>query len=446
MQQKFSVFTKNKINKYHKIITVDSDKSISHRCYIIASQCLGVSKIKGLYSDDVKTTINALKKLGVRIEKKNGIDYVYGNGISGYKKFKGTLNFGNSGTSARSFLGILTCYPNEVTITGDASLKLRPFKRLTDYLEKIGATIKHPANKKNSLPIKIHGTKDWALAQKHEIKIKSAQITSAIIYAALQTKGITEIIESSETRDHLQRLLKSLKANMTSKENSGKRITKIKGQVEMNNFSINVPADPSSACFFVVQTLLTKKSSLLIKNVCVNRTRTGFIEILKKMGGRIKILNKKKYFGEMVGDLFVQSSNLKGINVPTKWITSSIDDLVVIWVACGLASGRSYFQGLSELRLKESDRIKTMSEVLNKLGIKTRSTKDSLKIYGKPKKNQKKNIYIKSTLDHRIAMASFVAGQVTGNNILIKGFETVSSSFPNFLKFQKKVGAKYEII
>ena len=446
MQQKFSVFTKNKINKYNKIITVDSDKSISHRCYIIASQCLGVSKIKGLNSEDVNTTISALKKMGIKIEKKNGVDHVYGNGISGYKKFKGTLNFGNSGTSARSFLGILTCYPNEVTITGDASLKIRPFKRLTDYLERIGANIKNPKNKKNSLPIKIHGTQEWALAQKHEIKIKSAQITSAIIYAALQTKGVTEIIESSETRDHLQRLLNSLKANVSSKESKGKRITKIKGQIEINNFSINVPADPSSACFFVVQTLLAKKSSLLIKNVCINKTRIGFIQILKKMGGKIKILNKKKYFGEMVGDLFVQSSNLKGINVPLKWITSSIDDLVVIWVACGLANGKSYFKGLSELRLKESDRIKTMSEVLNKLGIKTQSTKDSLKIYGKPKINIKKNINIKSNLDHRIAMASFVAGQVTGNNILIKGFETVSSSFPNFLKLQKKIGAKYEII
>ena len=445
MQQKFSVFTKNKINKYNKIITVDSDKSISHRCYIIASQCLGVSKIKGLYSDDVKTTINALKKLGIRIEKKNGIDHVYGNGISGYKKFKGTINFGNSGTSARSFLGILSCYPHEVTITGDASLKLRPFERLTNYLEKIGATIKNPKNKKYSLPLKIYGTKEWALAQKHEIKIKSAQIASAIIYAGLQAKGITEIVESSETRDHLQKLLKSLKADIISKEVRGKRITKIRGQVEMNSFSIKVPADPSSACFFVVQTLLAKKSSILIKNVCINKTRIGFIEILKKMGGRIKIINKKKYFGEPVGDLFVQSSNLKGIKVPLKWITTSIDDLVVIWVACGLANGESYFKGISELRLKESDRIKTMSEVLNKLGIRTRSTKDSLKIYGKTNINRKKNIYIKSTLDHRIAMASFVAGQVTGNNILIKGFETVSSSFPNFLKFQKKIGAKYEI-
>ena len=445
MDQKFSVFTKNKINKYNKIITVDPDKSISHRVYIIASQCLGISKIKGLNSEDVKATINALKKLGIKIIKKNGFDHVYGAGISGFKKFKGVLNFGNSGTSARSFLGILTCFPFPVTITGDVSLKKRPFKRLTNFLEKIGATVEYSKNKKHNLPIKIHGTKDWALAQKHEVKVKSAQISSAIIYAALQTKGVTEIIESSETRDHLQRFLKSLKTNIKIKERKGKRITQIKGQTEMKNFSIKVPADPSGACFFVVQTLLSRKSSLLIRNVCINKTRIGFIQILKKMGGKIKLLNKKKYFGEPIADLFVQSSILKGINVPSKWITNSIDDLVVIWIACSMAKGKSNFTGISELRLKESDRIKTMSEILGKLKIKTYVTKDSLKIYGKPNINLKKPIQISSNLDHRIAMASFVAGQVTGCKILIKGFETVSSSFPNFLKFQKKIGAKYEI-
>ena len=445
MDQKFSVFTKNKINKYNKKITVDSDKSISHRAYIVASQCLGISKIKGLHSEDMKATVSALKKLGIKIIKKDGFDHVYGTGISGFKKFKGVLNFRNSGTSARSFLGILTCFPFPVTVTGDASLKKRPFKRLTDYLEKIGAIIEHSKREKHNLPIKIHGTRDWALAQRHEIKIKSAQISSAIIYAALQTKGITEIIESSETRDHLQRLLKSLKTNIDIKESKGKRITKITGQTEMKNFLIKVPADPSSACFFVVQTLLAKKSSLLIRNVCINKTRTGFIQILKKMGGRIKLLNKKKYFGEPIADLFVQSSNLKGINVPAKWITNSIDELVVIWIACGLAKGKSYFTGISELRLKESDRIKTMSEVLRKLKIKTHIARDTLKIYGNPDVKLKKPIRISSNLDHRIAMSSFVAGQVTGCKIFIKGFETVSSSFPNFLKLQKKIGAKYEI-
>ena len=446
MKKKFSVLVKSKIKKFNKTITVDPDKSISHRSYIIASQCVGVSKIKALNSEDVKATIGALKKLGIKILSKDGIDHVYGSGISGFKKFKGTINCYNSGTSARSLLGILACYPYPVIITGDSSLKLRPFKRLTNYLENIGATISHPKNKKYTLPIKINGTKDWALAQKHFLKVKSAQLSSAIIYAGIQTKGIAEIIESSEVRDHTQRMLKSLKANIDIKYKNGKRITKIKGDVEMNNFSINVPADPSSACFFVVQTLLAKNSSLLIKRVCVNDTRIGFIKILKKMGGKIKIKNKKKYFGEDIGDIFVRSSKLNGIKCSSKLIVKSIDELLVIWIACGLAKGKSYFKDIAELRFKESDRIKSGSEILNKLGIKNHSNNNSLTIYGNPNLKLEKKIIISSNLDHRKAITSFIAASVIGAEVLIKNFETVASSFPNFLKLQKKIiGIKYEV-
>ena len=445
MIKKFSVLTKNKVNSYNKIITVDPDKSITHRCYILASQCIGVSKINGLNSEDVKATINALKKLGIKIINKKNINYVYGSGISGFKKFQGIINFQNSGTSARSFLGVLSCYPYLVTITGDSSLKKRPFKRLTNYLENIGAKIYHPKNKKYSLPLKIHGTKDWALAQKHLIKIPSAQIATALIYAGLQSKGITEIVENSKTRDHTQRLLKSLKADIKVKKIKGKRITKILGQKEMHSFSINVPSDPSSACFFVVQTLLTKNSSLLIKKVCINETRIGFIKILRKMGGKIKILNKKEYFGEPIADLLIKSSQLKRIKCPLNMIVKSIDDLPAIWMACALAKGVSYFKGISELQYKESNRIRTISESLKKIGIKVLATKNSLKIWGNPNVKIKKQIKISSNLDHRVAMTCFVGGSIIGARILINGFETVASSFPNFLKLQKKIGTKYEI-
>ena len=445
MSKKFSVLIKNKINRYNKKITVDPDKSVSHRCYILASQCIGKSEIKGLNSEDVKATKNGLKKLGIKIVSKNGIDNVYGMGISGFKKFNGVINFHNSGTSARSFLGMLTCYPHAVTITGDSSLQKRPFKRLTNYLERIGATFKYPNNEKLNLPIKIKGTRKWALAQNHYINIPSAQITSALIYAALQTKGITEIIETHETRDHTQRLLKSLKADIQVKKLGNKRVTKIKGQVEMNNFSIKVAADPSSACFFIIQTLLAKKSTLLIKNVYINQNRIGFINILKMMGAKIKIRDRKEYFGEKIGDIFVSSSNLKGINCPLKLIVKSIDELPAIWVACALAKGKSYFKGISELRLKESDRIKIISENLKLFGIKTFATKDTLKIYGNPKIKIYKKIKIPKTLDHRICMSMAVLANVTESNVLIRGFETVKSSFPNFLKIQKKIGANYEI-
>ena len=446
MHKKFSVLIKDKIKKYNKKnITVDLDKSITHRCLFIAANCIGISRIRGLVSDDINATINGLKLLGIKILKKKNSYYVYGNGISGFKKFSGVIDCGNSGSTSRSFLGLLTCYSCTVTITGDSSLKIRPFKRLTTYLEKIGANIIHPKNKKFELPIKIHGTRVWPLAQRHYLKIPSAQIKTALIYAGLQTPGITEIVETP-TRDHAEIILKHIGADLkVSKINNNKNIISIRGLKEMRSFSLDVPSDPSNACFFVVQTLLTKNSSLLIKKVCINKTRYGFIKILKKMSGKIKILNKKKILGEEIADIFVKSSNLKSIRCSKKIIVSCIDDLPAIWIACALTKGQSNFEGISELRLKESDRIKSISEGLKAFGIKTYSTKDSLKIFGNPKIKIKKQIKISATLDHRIAMSFFVLAQLTESNVLIKGFETVKSSFPNFLNLQKKIGAKYEV-
>jgi len=446
MSKKFSVLIKKKIKKYNKKeIIVDPDKSITHRCLFIAANCIGVSKIKGLVSDDINATVNGLKLLGIKILKRKNLYYVYGNGVSGFKKYGGTIDCKNSGSTSRSFLGLLTCYPHTVTITGDPSLRVRPFKRLASYLEKIGAKIEFPKNKKFQLPIKIHGTADWPLAQRHDLKVPSAQIKTALIYAGLQTPGITEIIETP-TRDHTEIILKNIGAEIkVNKISNKKNIISIKGLKEMPAFAIDVPADPSSACFFVVQTLLAKNSSLLIKKVCINKTRYGFIKILKKMSGKIKILNKRKILGEDIADIFVKSSNLKSIKCPKNIIVSCIDDLPAIWIACALAEGNSKFTGISELRLKESDRIKNISKGLNSFGIKTFSTKDSLKIFGNSKIKPKKQIKISAELDHRIAMSFFIMSQVTGTSVLIKGFETVKSSFPNFLKLQKKIGAKYEI-
>jgi 3-phosphoshikimate 1-carboxyvinyltransferase len=446
MSKTFSVLINKKIKKFNnKSIIVDLDKSITHRCFFIAANCIGVSKIKGLISEDINTTINSLRLLGIKILKKKKIYHVYGNGISGFKKFNGTIYCGNSGTTSRSILGLLSCYPYPVTITGDPSLRKRPFKRLTHFLEKIGANIIHPLNRNFQLPIKICGTKNWALAQRHNLKIPSAQIKTALIYAGLQTPGITEIIETP-TRDHAEIILKYIGADLKVKKiNKNKNIISVKGLKEMHSFTIDVPSDPSSACFFVVQTLLSKNSSLLIKKVCINKTRYGFIKVLKKMSGKIKILNKKKILGEEIADIFVQSSNLKSINCPKNLIVSCVDDLPAIWIACALAKGTSTFKGISELRLKESDRIKSMSEGLKAFNIKTSSTKDSLKIFGSSILKKNKQVKISSSLDHRVAMCFFIFAQVTGSSVLINGFETVKSSFPNFLNLQRKIGAKYEI-
>ena len=445
-KKKISIQINNhKIEKFKKKITVALDKSITHRCLFISANCIGISKIKGLVSEDIDATINGLRLLGIKIIKKKNIYFVHGNGISGFRKFNGEINCGNSGTSARSFLGLLACYPYKVTINGDKSLMGRPFKRLTKYLEKVGANIDHPKNKKKHLPIEICGTKSWPLAQRHYMTAPSAQIKTSLLYSALQTLGNTEIIETP-TRDHAEIILKQLGADIKIKKIKNKNLISLKGQKEMKSFSINVPGDPSSACYFVVQTLLTKNSELLIKNICINKNRIGFIKILRdKMKGKIKIINKKKIFGEEVGDLFVKSSNLRPINCSKEVIVSCIDDLPIIWIACALTKGQSKFSSIAELRLKESDRIRSISEGMKAFGIKTESTKDSIKIYGNPEIKTKKKIIISSKMDHRIAMSFFIFGQIIGANLLIKGFETVKSSFPDFLKLQKHLGAKYEI-
>jgi len=451
MNKKFSVLTKNKIHKYNKNIDGREfpDKSISHRVYFLASQCLGISKINGLKSEDVEATIDALKKLGIKIVRKGDWDYVYGMGISGFKKFKGVINFSNSGTSLRSFLGILACYPWPVTLTGDSSLRRRPVRRLTDYLERVGAFITHPKNKKFTLPVRIHGTQAWALAQKHYLKVPSAQISNALILAGIQCKGITEITESPLTRDHTQRLLKSLNADIKVKERKGKRITKIRGQVDMQSFSIEVPGDFSSSIFLIVQTLLTEKSSLVIKSVCINKNRIGAYYILKAMGAKIKFFRKRKYFNEEVADIYVKSSKLKGVKVNNKkFIITAIDDLLAVWVACSLAKGESHFSGkaLLEMQLKESNRIFTMSENLKRFGIKTYATKSSITIQGNSRIETNKLIRIPRVLDHRLLLSMHLLANVTGCRVLINGFATVSSSFPNWLKLQKqKFRSKYEI-
>ena len=444
MVKSFSVVVNKKIKNFNKEIFVDKDKSITHRVFFLASQAMGISKINGLVSDDINKTIAGLKKLGIKIIKKEKEFYVYGNGVGGFKKYDGLINCGNSGTSARFFLGILSTFPYPVTITGDKSLKKRPMLRVLKYLEKIGTNYIVKNKKKVTLPIKIYGT-PLPMACKHELDIPSAQVKTAILLAALGTPGTTEIIEKDGTRDHTERLLFQLGAKIKIKKIKKKKIISLEGHNQYKGFNVKVPSDPSSARFFVVQTLLSKNSKLKIKNICINENRIGFVKILKKMNGKIFIINKKKNFGENIGDIIVKSSNLSGINCGAFIIPKLIDELPILFVAAALANGVSCFKGISELRFKESNRIEAMEKGLNSFGIKTKSTKNMLKIFGNPSLNVSRRIPIYPKLDHRIAMSFLVLGQVLDSQVKINNFETVNSSFPNFLKIQKMIGSKYEI-
>lgn len=445
MNKKFSVLIKNKAKSFNKTISVEGDKSISFRALMISSQCLGISHLKGiLEGDDVKCCIKCLRDLGVKIIRKNrGEFFVYGNGENSFKQpKKRKLYFGNAGTLG-ILLGLLATNSNiNIKILGDKSLNKRNFQKFIEPLSKIGCTFK-PKDKK-TLPIIVQGT-DYGLAQHHILDSGSAQSKACVLMAALNLPGITTIDERKLSRNHSELILKNIGADIQIKKRAKSNLISLRGQQNLKSFSLEVPGDPSSAAFFIALTLLTKGSSLTIKNVGLNYYRTGFIRCLKSMNGNIKIKNLRKKRFEILGDIIVKSSNLKPINFPKKEIISTLDELPIMFIITSQIQGISTFNNIQVLRGKESDRIKKISENLNAFGINTRSTKSSLKIWGNPRVKQQGQIKIASTMDHRIQMSFCILSLITGFNVLIKGFETVSTSFPSFLKLLKELNIKYEI-
>ena len=334
--------------------------------------------------------------------------------------------------------------PNlKIKISGDKSLNGRDMKRITEPLSKIGCIFK-PKHKK-TLPLIVQGT-SMPLAQTHIENIGSAQVKSSILMAALDTPGITVIKEEKISRNHTENLLSAIGADIVVKKDKKYNLISLRGQKDMDCFKFKIPGDPSSSAFFIALALLTKGSRLYIKNVNLNPLRIGFIKILKKMNANIKIKNLKRKFNEPVGDIVVKSSKLKPINFPKSEVSSTIDEFPILFVIASQIKGISNFSNIGELRKKESDRIKNIEIVLKKIGIRTISTKNSLKIFGNPKVQIKKSIQVYSKDDHRIAMSFFCLGQLLGGKIQINNFETVNTSFPKFLTLMKnKIGAKFEI-
>ena len=440
----FSVVVKKKINKFDKTIFVEGDKSLSHRALLISSQGYGISKLRGLLeSEDILNTINALKKLGVKIIKYKNIYHVYGNGLGSFKtKNNLTINAGNSGTLARLLMGLLTTYPHKIKIIGDKSLSKRPMERIITPLEKFGATF-IPKNKK-TLPCYMIGS-EMPIAISHKEKIGSAQVKSSIILASLNTPGITKIKELKKSRDHTENMLKFIRAKIKIKKFKTYNLISIEGQKDFKAFNLNIPGDMSSAAFFIVLTLLAKHSIIKIKNINLNPTRTGIIIILKKMNAKIKLMNVKTKYGEKVGDIVVKSSILKSINCPASLVPSTIDEFAVLMIAAAKAKGTTTFSGLGELNKKESPRLNLMNSILNQVGIKTKLKRETIKIIGSPKINLNKSYTINSHFDHRVCMSVFVMCQIFGGQIKIKDFNSVATSFPSFLYLMKLLGAKYEI-
>ena len=446
MKKKFSVSVNKKIEKFNKKIKIPGDKSCSIRAVLLASQCIGISKIKNLLeSEDVLNCINALKiSLGVKIIKKNNIYQVYGNGLNSFKVKKKITKIyvGNSGTFARLLFGLLSTYPRKFYLYGDQSINKRDFTRVTQPLEKIGAFF-YPRNKK-TLPLIIEGT-NMPLAQKHIENRGSAQVKGLILMSALSTPGITAIEEKKISRNHTELFLKKINADIKVRKLKKGNLITLEGQKNLYSFNYTVSSDPSSAAFLIALTLLTPKSKLVIHNVLCNDTRIFFLKILKNVNANIKINNLRKISGELVGSITISSSKLRPINI-SKDIGKFIDELPILFVIAALTKGISKFDNVGDLKNKESNRLLECKKILIQAGIKCKITKDSMVIYGKDKiENQNKLILTKTKGDHRICMSSVILSLVTGIRTKIENFETVNTSFPGFIPLIKNLGGNIVI-
>ena len=446
MTKKKSVFINYKIKKFNQKIEIPGDKSCSIRAILLASQCIGVSRIKNLLeSEDVLNCVDALtKSLGVKIIKKKKNYYVYGNGLNSFKtKNKITkIYVGNSGTAARLLSGLLSTHPAKFYLYGDQSMNRRDFTRVIKPLEKIGAFF-YPKNKK-TLPLIIEGT-NMPLAQKHVERLGSAQVKSLILMSALSTPGITTVEEKKISRNHTELFLKKIEANIKIKKLKKGNVISLMGQKNLYSFDYTVGSDPSSAAFLIALTLLTPKSKLVINNVLCNETRIFFIKILKKVNAKIRISNLRRVSGEMIGSITVTSSKLKPIIV-SRDIGKFIDELPIFFIIASLTKGISKFKNIASLKHKESNRLLESKKILTQVGIKCKTTKDSMTIYGKEKVNREnKLILIKTKGDHRICMSSVILSLLTGIKTEIKDFETVNTSFPGFINLMKILGAKINV-
>jgi len=424
-------------------VTCPKDKSISHRSVIMAASAIGRTRIYGLLDgEDVRKTIHALREMGVSIRLKtteSSMDAeIFGAGIGGLKQPGKILDMGNSGTAARLLMGLVATHPFSSTFSGDRSLLERPMDRVADPLKKIGATVKMRQEK--FLPLTIYGSNN-PLPIKYMMPVPSAQIKSAILFAGLNTPGLTTIIEPIASRDHTERLMKLFGAKIQVRKNkkTGKKIT-LQGYSELLGREIFIPGDPSSAAFITVAALIKSGSKVEIKNVNINPLRTGLYKVLKRMGGKIKFTNLRKVSNEAIADLHVSSSNLRGINLSEKIAPTMIDEYPILSIAAAFAKGKTTLSGLKELRFKESDRIQGIVNGLKKCGIKTEKKEEKIIIHGTniPKGGSR----INSRLDHRIAMSFLILGTAAKEPVQVTDSQKIGTSFPNFMKTMNQLGSK----
>ncbi len=422
-------------------VRVPGDKSISHRALMLGLLAVGETRIEGLLEGaDVVATARACGALGAVVERGgNGAWNVHGVGVGSLLPPDQVLDFGNAGTGTRLMLGVVAGHPIEATFDGDESLRQRPMRRVLDPLARMGAEVL-AASEGGRLPLRLKGARD-PIPIEYMSPVASAQVKSAVLLCGLAAPGETTVVEAEATRDHTERMLAHFGADIRVALHGerGRRIT-IKGRPELAPRRVRVPADPSSAAFPLVAALIVPGSDVILEGVLVNPLRSGLLVTLKEMGARIEELDRREDGGETVADLRVRATMLKGVEVPAARAPSMIDEYPVLAVAASFAQGTTAMRGLSELRVKESDRLAAVAAGLAANGIEHEIAGDDLIVHSKGRVAG--GAAVATHMDHRIAMSFLVMGLASEKPVAVDDISFVATSFPGFVELMKKLGAE----
>ncbi|HTH16128.1 MAG TPA: 3-phosphoshikimate 1-carboxyvinyltransferase [Magnetospirillum sp.] len=425
-------------------VRVPGDKSISHRALMFGALAVGESRVEGLLEgDDVLRTAAAMRALGAEVTRlDDGTWVLQGRGVGGLMEPADMLDLGNSGTGARLMMGLVATHPFTTFFTGDASLRSRPMKRVSEPLSRMGA--RFVTREGGRLPGAVIGTAN-PVPITYESPVASAQVKSAILLAGLNTPGVTTVIEKEATRDHTELMLRNFGANVEVEHlEDGRRAISVTGFPELTGRHVVVPADPSSAAFPAVAALLVPYSTVTLTGVGMNPLRTGLFQTLREMGAQIHFDNPREEGGEPVADLVLTSSALRGVDVPAARAPSMIDEYPILAVAASFAIGTTRMFGLSELRVKESDRFAAVVRGLQACGVRVEEEGDTMIVHGNGNPPPG-GATIPVNLDHRIAISFLVMGMAAQEPVAVDDAEAIETSFPGFEALMNGLGAKIEV-
>jgi 3-phosphoshikimate 1-carboxyvinyltransferase len=437
--QKPAPLTASRSGPLQGAVTVPGDKSISHRALMLGLLTAGETRITGLLEGaDVLATAQVCRQLGALTRRTGeGEWHIHGRGIGALATPDDILDFENSGTGARLMMGLIATHPIAAHLTGDASLRRRPMERVLKPLTEFGALARSRGGR---LPIYLEGA-ERPVPIEYELPVASAQVKSALLFAALNTPGDTVVIERVPTRDHTERMLAHFGAEISIEEEHGKRLILVKGQPELKPHPIQVPGDPSSAAFLIVAALIVPGSAITVRDVLLNPLRTGLLVTLEEMGASLRIANEREVAGERVGDVEVAASVLRGVEVPASRAASMIDEYPVLGVAAAFAEGRTRMNGLEELRIKESDRLSAIAAGLAANGIAAREAEASLEVEGRGPGGVPGGGTVRTQMDHRIAMAFLTLGLAAKAPVTVDDGAMIATSFPNYVALMRSLGA-----